>query len=363
MHGQRGQFTQAPMNNLKNEKRQAAARAKRPRDPSQEKRYDLLGMVFALVLPVLFLLALLISSNIIRWAFLGLTLVGIGLMWLLGAFVRSARSTLTVVYLALAVVIGVALLVNNQGPRLQQPSANVQQQDAIFSQNGGMLPGQSGLYSPAPSPSPDNEIVSAAKLAMIQFMEYWRMDSVPGMISLCAPSWLALQDKPEMELFQLLGGNTPESYEVESLSGSDGDSSRIVSLKVRINPNNGMPVTLNRMQVLMFKVNSKWYVDPQSLKGTPIDEAKEAAQQNRPILSSTVVPTATPDPQAEANRIYVYYNKVGNGTKYHADEICDAVSESYWPLEKLDFSLINSNQFKKLIPCEKCNAPARPNAY
>lgn len=363
MHGQRGQFTQAPMNNLKNEKRQAAARAKRPRDPSQEKRYDLLGMVFALVLPVLFLLALLISSNILRWAFLGLTLAGIGLMWLLGAFVRSARSTLTVVYLALAVVIGVALLVNNQGPRLQQPSANVQQQDAIFSQNGGMLPGQSGLYSPAPSTSPDNEIVSAAKLAMIQFMEYWRMDSVPGMISLCAPSWLALQDKPEMELFQLLGGNTPESYEVESLSGSDGDSSRIVSLKVRINPNNGMPVTLNRMQVLMFKVNSKWYVDPQSLKGTPIDEAKEAARQNRPILSSTVVPTATPDPQAEANRIIVYYNKDGNGSKYHADMICDTVSESYWPLAELDFSLINSNQFKKLIPCEKCNPPARPDAY
>lgn len=367
MHGKRGHYTQAPMNNLKNNQRKRPTPEQMNQQPAEQqdgKRYGLLSLMLTLIMPVLFLLALIISSNVLKWCFLGAAVVAVGAMWALRAFVYSARSTLTVVYAALAAVIGVALIVNNQAPEVQRTSASVQQQDAFFSQQdaASLAAALEGLNTPAPSETP-TAAMSEAHLKMIQFMEYWYSDSIPGMISLCTPSWIAAQEDPERELFQLLGGNKPESYEIESLTGSDGDSSRIVSIRVRINPNNGMPSTLNRMQVLMFRVNNHWYVDPQSLKGTPIDEAAEAARQNREILSSTVVPTATPDPQAEANRIYVYYNKVGNGSKYHADEICDTVSDNYWPLEKLDFSLINSNQYKKLTPCEECNPPQRPSVY
>lgn len=362
MNGNRGQYTSAPLYNMKNKQRKSAAAETGEQRP---RRFGALGLTVTLVLPVLFLVALVVPVNIIRWIFLGAVVVSVALMWILGAFVRNARSTLTIVYAALAVVIGLALFMNSQAPEVQRTSANVQQQDALFSENNAdaLAALLNGNVTPAPTVNANSETISAAKKQMIQFLEYWSINSVPGMLSLCTPSWVAKYEEPETELFQLISGARPESYEFESISGSDGDTSRTATLKVMLNANNGTPATMNRLQVLLFRVNGTWYIDPQSLKGTPIDTAAEAAQQNRQIISSTIVPTATPDPQAEANRFYVYYNKEANGSYYHAEHICDAVSQSYWPLTALDFSLINSQQFKKLQPCEVCNPPARPNAF
>lgn len=364
MNGNRGHYTSAPLYNIKNKQRQTADPAAQT-EPVMQKRFGVLGIILTIVLPVLFLVALVLPVNAVRWAFLGTVVVSVALMWILGAFVYNARSTLSVVYGALAVVIGLTLLMNSQAPEVQHTSANVQQQDALFSgeNNAALLALLESRNTPAPTGSSSEVTISAAQKQMIQFLEYWSSNSVPGMLSLCVPSWVARYEEPEMELFQLISASRPERYEFESISGSDGDTTRTVTLKVLLNPRNGTPAAMNRLQVLMFKVNGTWYVDPQSLKGTPINEVAEAEKQNREILSSTIVPTATPDPQAEANRFYVYYNKDANGSYYHRELICDAVSESYWPLSELDFSLINSQQYKKLLPCEVCNPPARPNAY
>lgn len=363
MNGNRGQYTSAPLYNIKNRQRKNAAPS--ADQGSAPRRVGVLGLAVTLVLPVLFLVALIAPVDLIRWIFLGAVLISVAMMWILGAFVRSARSTLTIVYLALAAVIGLALFMNSQAPDVQRASSNVQQQDAAFSGNDAdaLAAILAASQTAEPTEEPDDEIMSAAKKQMIQFLEYWRINSIPGMISLCTPSWVSQYDDPESELFQLISAARPEQYEFETISGSDGDTSRTITLKVMLNAHNGTPAAWNRLQVLLFRVNGVWYVDPQSLKGTPINAEAEAAQQNRQIISSTIVPTATPDPEAEANRFYVYYNKVANGTKYHADKICDAVSQNYWPLDKLDFSLINSQQFKKLQPCDVCNPPPRPNAF
>lgn len=363
MNGNRGQYTSAPLYNMKNKQRKNSASVGEQNEAP--RRFGFLGLAVTLVLPVLFLVALIAPVSIIRWIFLGAVIVSVALMWILNAFVRSARSTLTIVYMALAAVIGLALLMNSQAPDVQHTSANVQQQDAVFSGNDAdaLAAILASTQTAEPTVDPNAETMSAAKKQMIQFLEYWRINSIPGMLSLCTPSWVSRYDEPESELFQLVSAIRPEQYEFETISGSDGDTSRTITLKALLNANNGTPAAWNRLQVLMFRVNGVWYVDPQSLKGTPIDTAAEAAQQNRQILSSTIVPTATPDPRAEEERFYVYYNKEANGTKYHADLICDAVSQSYWPLTKLDFSLINSQQFKKLQPCDVCNPPARPDAF
>ena len=78
MYGQRGRFTQAPMNNLKNQK-PPKVRQEKPRSTQpQENRYDVLGVIIMVVLPVMFLLALIISSNVLRYCFLALTVILIG---------------------------------------------------------------------------------------------------------------------------------------------------------------------------------------------------------------------------------------------------------------------------------------------
>ncbi|MBE5787626.1 MAG: hypothetical protein E7324_08825, partial [Clostridiales bacterium] len=105
MNGNRGQYTSAPLNNMKNRQRQAARPQGDAHQPSQQ-RFGWLALVLSLVLPILFLLALLIPSSVLRWIFLAGVGAAVAAMWLMNAFVRNARSTLTLVYLALAVVIG-----------------------------------------------------------------------------------------------------------------------------------------------------------------------------------------------------------------------------------------------------------------
>lgn len=347
MSENRGQYAWAPLHNMKDKRKHSDA----PEAEGEMRRFGFLGFLMTLGLPALFLAALLIQSQLLRYIFLGAALVSVLVMWGLNAFVRSARSTLTLVYLSLAVVIAIALFMSIPASQVQTVSDRIRHQEQLFSAGhdqpvvGTEVPQE----SPAPSEASGNSNMSAAQIKMVQFLEYWRINSIPGMITLCSPAWVAQYESPETALFQLISGVRPESYEFESISGSDNDTSRTVTIKVLLDAKNGTEPTLNRLQVLMFRVNNEWYIDPQSLKGTPINAEAEAARQQRAVLSSTIVPTATPDPQVEANRFYVYYNKEGKGKLYHADKICDGVSQKYWPMTPLDFSLINSQQYKNQI--------------
>ena len=39
---------------------------------------------------------------------------------------------------------------------------------------------------------------------------------------------------------------------------------------------------------------------------------------------------------------------------------CPAVDERYWPLSSFSFDLINSQEYKNLVRCPRCNPPERP---
>ena len=68
----------------------------------------------------------------------------------------------------------------------------------------------------------------------------------------------------------------------------------------------------------------------------------------------------SPAPQTGEGAVMLYYNAKG-GKYYHAIPNCAAVDERYWPLDDFYWSDLNSQQFKNLVRCTKCNAPERPS--
>ncbi len=358
MNGNRGQYTSAPLNHMKNRRPDAQAAPGRAAAPAP--RFQWLAGLMVAVLPILFLLSLLIPNALLRWVFLVLTGLSLLLMWLLGAFVRNARGTLTVVYGALALVIGLSLFMDTQAPEARQTSS-MAEQGALFSNQDSQALGAllSSAQTPAPTSPVSASIVSAAQKQLESFLGWWAQSYIPEMLKLCTPSWVSQQQSPETALFQLIQNSIPLSYQIESVSGSEGDTSRTITMKITLDNKNGMEPILYRMQVLMFRVNDVWYVDPQSLGGTPIDASAKNALSATDMPASTIAPTATPAADSAYSNIKVYYNPDG-GNYYHAKSNCSKVAERYWPLTEFNYADLNTQQFKNLIRCTVCGAPERP---
>ena len=368
MNYNRGQYNESPMYNLKNK------RADRKKDgeleleqetDSLQQRHTVLSLLLSIVLPVLFLVSLLVRNMPLRISFLGLTGLCLLFMWLKRAFVRSARNTLTVIYLALAAVIALAIIIN-QKPESRQASASVQSQPPLYSSEDG---GVSAYVpeTPAPSAEPETEADTAASVSETEarleaFFEVWTTKNVSAMKDFCLPSWVSEQQSPDTVLFQMLSRSRPVGKpEVEDTSGgADGANSRILTVKVSFDENG--EIILKRMRVILRKINGVWYIDPNSLDGVKVDEAAEAAAlASNQKIASTIAPTAVPNPNASS--ITLYYNLHG-GKYYHTKPNCEAVDPSYWPLlGEFPYELINSSEYSKLLPCSKCGAPARPAVY
>jgi len=362
MNSNRGQYNSAPLYNMKNRRRQQEEKPAGGQAPKPAgKRFKVLSVVLSAVLPALFLLSLLIPSNTLRWFFLGAAAVSILVMWALRAFVKSARNTLTVVYGALAVVIGLALFMNSQSPESRSVSAGRTAQNA--DQSAGMpAAGVNALLASAPTDEPEEEESpeankSAAQQQLEAFFEQWALFRVDEMVKYCQPAWVNSQTSPETTLYQMVQGSRPAQVIVEKVEGSDGDSTRTITVKALFTENSGNQVW-KRMQVLMFRVNDVWYVGPQSLGGVVVDESEESGGPSATMPASTIAPTSTPSPNGGSG-ITVYYNQDG-GKYYHAIPNCSWVDEKYWPLTGFSFDLINSQEFKALVRCPNCNPPERP---
>lgn len=371
MNGNRGQYTSAPLYNMKNKRpapqpQGGAGNSQPPQEPQRRRsRFGTLAAVLSIGLPVLFLLALLISSNYLKIAFLAATVIAVAAMWVLGAFVRNARSTLTIVYGALAVVIGLALFMDSAGLETQNTGKSMADQGALFSSNVDQSALDALLQNAASSTQPEATdapvaAISAAQERLEQFLAYWAENNIPSMLEICTPSWVSQQDAPQEKLWQLILNRRPLQYQIESVAGSEADSSRTITLKVLIAREGFSEAEMNRMQVLMFRVNDVWYVDPQSLGGTVIDEEAEQIKQaeDDAYVGTTISPTATPTP-SDANATILYYNADG-GKYYHAMANCPAVNEKYWPLDEFYYTDLNTAKFKNLLQCERCGAPSRP---
>ena len=368
MNSNRGQYNDSPLYNMKagrsgkkNQPIQVPVQQMsqaQPQAPAQGmKRHGLLSVLLSFVLPVVFIAALIVPSNELRWAFLALTALCVLVMWVLGAFVRSARNTLTVVYLALALVIGLAIFMNQQTPEARGAMAGRSQQTSSQQENEGLLAVQI-TESPAPTTDPAS-LVSEAEKRLDGFFQAWMKNQIQEILKYCSPAWINATTSPTNVLFQNLSGNLPMDYRVENPGGSDGNSNRVITVLAHFM--DGAAVVARRMNVRMVKTNDVWYVDPNSLDMVPVNEEEEqrASTQVSANINTTIAPKVTDDPSVP--EIKVYYNKEGKGKYYHINKICPAVDSRWWPLAEFSFSLINSQEYKNLLPCQKCGAPARPS--
>lgn len=375
MNGNRGQYTSAPLFNMKKKRVAAKPAASAPAEnaaPAQEKapekRYFALSVMLCAGLPLLFLAVLMIPNNLLRWAYLAVAALSLIAMWVLRAFAKSARGTLTVVHCALALVIALALYFNGQSPEMRNVTSP--QGDAIsaFTNNDPSALGAalSSLTTEPPSENSNSAAaaaaVSAAEMQLNGFMQAWEVGNVPLMLEYVLPSWKMQQQSPETALWQLTLDSRPTGeYEIENQLGSDGDTSRTIVIRVTMNERNaGAEPVLKRIQAILFRSGQTWYVDPNSLNGITIDQAAEAAAANRPQINSTIAPTATPAPANAGSGITLYYNKDGKGSYYHATRTCEAVNQQWWPMTGFPYELLNSPEYAKLMPCSVCNPPARP---
>ena len=143
---------------------------------------------------------------------------------------------------------------------------------------------------------------------------------------------------------------TPKEFMLENITGTDADSSRQVTLRIKIDRNNGKEPVIYRMTVLMLKENSEWYVDPKSL------QTNEVAETTDPNVTPTQAPT--PTPYVDANTV-LYYNPDG-GELYHLDPNCRIINSRYLPLKgHFTYGQINDSPYSELKPCNVCGAPLR----
>lgn len=336
--------------------------------PKAGKQFDpelIIKILVFGVVPLLFVLGMALSLTPLKWVFIGLAVVAVVMIWVRPMVSANLRTTLSVVYAALAVVALVSSLTSN-APADSTRSRGVTPPASSTADSGttvlsasstaeGDDPDSLGVLVatdvPTATPAPEDDgLQSEAVTQLESFFYFWKVNHHDDMVSLCSPSWQSSVSEPKKALYQILANRTPEDYTMEKISGTDSDTTRTVTVKATINKNNGKDAELYRLSVVMVKENETWYVDPKSL--STLED----------ISTPTTAPTATPTVQDSSNTAastVLYYNSKG-GTKYHAEEHCKSINSSYYKyIKSFTYGEINDDAYKDLTACNVCNAPLR----
>ena len=101
---------------------------------------------------------------------------------------------------------------------------------------------------------------------LYDFFAAWKDNNYNDMIEICAPEWIAKNDEnPKNALFTILQNRTPESVQVETISGNSESLSRQVNILVLMNYNNQKDSVLLRMTTIMVREDGIWYINPECL--------------------------------------------------------------------------------------------------
>ena len=102
---------------------------------------------------------------------------------------------------------------------------------------------------------------------VVNFFDAWKDNNYNDMIELCASKWKAKENEnPKIALFSILQNRTPESVQLETISGSSADSSRQLNILVLMNYNNQKgPVLLRMTAIMVREEDGLWYINPESL--------------------------------------------------------------------------------------------------
>ena len=322
---------------------------------------DVKLILLSAVLLALFIIGLAAHIKAMMWAFLILAAASAVLLWVKPKLTaKNKRLCFTAVFGALAVVaivyaLGIGPVRGNgtpdatNSPRTSSVGGNTVV-DPLTNESISTMQG-SRPQSPTPSPSPapeDNE----AETRLMSFFYYWAQNMDDKMLELCAPSWARSQDNAKYALFSMKQNRVPREYRFIGITGTQDDTSRTATVDCLMDRNNPNKVpTLFRLDVLMLREDGQWYVDPKSLHSNIIEETPDPAD----------VETATPSPTPPtAPNTILYYNP-DKGTKYHLDQNCPSTNAKYLPFKgRFTFAEVNDEKYKKLTPCNRCNAPLRP---
>ena len=331
-----------------------------PRQPNPAMADRLWAAFLFVLLPLMFIPCLFVSSSLdfVRYAFMALTVCGLGGMWYRQMFTPVARFVVSVVYVALCVVVAFMMF---QGSRdAQQTGGTVQPQDvqATAAPDGNLAAAATVESEPTPTPSPTPVAVSEAETKLETFMTLWMVNNTQEMVSFVQPSWASAQENPSTALFTLLANRTPEDFEIEDIAGTDNDNSRTVTMTATINKNNGKDPIKYRFMIIMVKEGGSWYVDPNSLATNDSVEEEEENVINNESVDTTQVslaPRTTVSPAPPGSTV-LYYNTNG-GSKYHMDQYCSSVRDEYLPLTGSFLYSELSDYLSKYSPCLVCDAP------
>ena len=366
MSENRKRYSSAPLFELKNSGRNQGGgfqvpmnAPKEPRQPRHSQgNFTFLQVCMTLVLPLIFVVALILRIAEVHWGFIVLSLLALLVMWLCGAFIPQARKTMTLIYTALILVSFAAamwfttsLLAPAQDttvPGTANTHSNLFGRDVTASQVGALSDSlsQSGVSSQTtPKTTPDSRSQAQERLEL--FMSSWMNLDYDAMLNYSSPAWKSAQPDPAQAIFKIRGTHTPTKYSITYVSGNESDDSRTVTMEAYIDRGDGNDPKRYRYEVLMLRVNGNWYVDPSSLSTATKIELTPV-----PTPVHTIIPTPTPNP----NQV-LYYNPNG-GTFYHLDKECTSTAKKFLPF-KGSFTYGQLSEYPSLKPCTKCHAPSR----
>lgn len=327
--------------------------------PPRSQRFLWLRSLLCFALPVIFIVCFIVLISKDLWYFgaffIACVLILIPLMWILKAFTSNARTTLTALYGACAAVTLFAMMMVLISPKDSVTPVPAASSPFPFEQTDDRSVSSSSGTVPADTPSPQVSLATTATEQLKLFISYWQNTQYDSCIQLCRPDWVIRQENPKKTLSHKIGDCTPISHTIEKTDGTEADSSRTVTLLMKVKNLLGEE-TYRRYEVLMLKINNTWYVDPDSLSGMAVS-MDELVASNIVRLTDTPVPV-TPKPTVNP-QLTLYYNPQG-GKFYHVDKNCSSLdSKNRKYLQPFYYYELNTDSYKELKNCTKCGAPGR----
>ena len=312
-------------------------------------------LILSAILLILFALGLFVPSmGFLKWVFLALAAGSTALLWIKPLVANNKRLCYTIVFVLLMLVTVFGVVVNRTGGNGGTGNQTSGDSGANVYTSAQQTAAVEQIYSETQTQAPVTNTPEPEGNTQVQdrlqtFFYYWSANRQDDMLTLCAPSWQNKVENPKTALFGLMANRTPKDYMVESVSGTDNDTSRTVTVNSLMDRNNGKDPVRYRLGVIMLKENEQWFVDPASL------QTYEAADTPDPSITSTPAPTETP--AVYANTV-LYYNPSG-GEYYHLDQNCKRINERYLPLKgHFTYAELSSDKYSKLKPCAICGAPS-----
>ena len=362
MRSNRPNYASSPAGSSK-----ALDRKPRPKKPKKEWN-QLLLMVFFIVLPVIGLLAIFLQPA--RWLLMVLIVAALALMWLVRAFLFPGRMIVSAIY-GLVLVFTLVAALSAGGGKKNTPKhtdflnttpvpAATSQFASMYNTMGTSVPAEYLNPTSVPSYSQidygSEGQKSGAEITLENFMEKWRKGIIADMVAHTPPSWRDAQaDSAQQQLFWKFAQRPLIDWrQMSAPSGTDASTARTITVEADVNYG-GETRTYQYDAIVLFEDND-WFVDPNSLhSGILVEAATPTPDPNAtPVPTPEPTPTPTPGPKTK-----LYYNKDG-GRKYHAEPECYTVSKEYLPLASFTYKQLKDNPYKKLEPCDKCSAPAKP---